>query len=176
MEILEELGRASRTHSEKRDAVSASLPSFRTAGAVFALLSGLSMLAYSRSVQLPFIADDYAQIQLARDDGPASGWGALAADALYRCRATSLVLTYWTTLWLNRYPVRGTASFRQPSFFRRIVQNLPYFFQQGVPYNLAQWLGQTLCVGKICSHWLIRMSALFFFFSTVISITGSRWR
>jgi len=128
LEILEELGRASRTHSEKRDAVSASLPSFRTAGAVFALLSGLSMLAYSRSVQLPFIADDYAQIQLARDDGPASGWGALAADALYRCRATSLVLTYWTTLWLNRYPVRGTASFRQPSFFRRIVQNLPYLF------------------------------------------------
>src|SRR5262249_18715886 len=29
------------------------------------------------------------------DFGPVSGWPALAHDALYRCRATSLVLSYW---------------------------------------------------------------------------------
>jgi len=55
----------------------------------------LSILAYGRALNLPFIADDYLQIQLSRDYGPASAWPNLAQDALYRCRATSLVLTYW---------------------------------------------------------------------------------
>ncbi len=55
----------------------------------------LSVIAYARALRMPFIADDYLQIQLSRDYGPISSWGALAADALYRCRATSLVFTYW---------------------------------------------------------------------------------
>ena len=55
----------------------------------------LSFLAYGPALWIPFISDDYLQIQLARDYGPISKWGALAHDALYRCRATSLVLTYW---------------------------------------------------------------------------------
>ncbi|MEO8371666.1 MAG: hypothetical protein ABI806_20935, partial [Candidatus Solibacter sp.] len=55
----------------------------------------LSILAYGRALSLPFISDDYLQIKLARDYGSISNWGALAHDALYRCRATSLVLTYW---------------------------------------------------------------------------------
>jgi hypothetical protein len=62
----------------------------------WAALAVLALLAYWRSLGLPFIADDYVQIRLARDYGPLSGWDALAGDALYRCRATSLVLTYWT--------------------------------------------------------------------------------
>ena len=59
-------------------------------------LAGLAILVYSPALSLPFIADDYVQIRLARDYGPVSGWSALAVDPLYRCRATSLVLTYWT--------------------------------------------------------------------------------
>lgn len=42
------------------------------------------------------IADDYIQIWLGRNYGPVSGWAELARDPLYRCRATSLLLTYWT--------------------------------------------------------------------------------
>ncbi|MCZ2151469.1 MAG: hypothetical protein LC126_27315 [Bryobacterales bacterium] len=61
-----------------------------------AAMALLCVLAYWRSLFLPFISDDYLQIRLARDFGPVSGWKALAADALYRCRATSLVLTHWT--------------------------------------------------------------------------------
>jgi len=68
----------------------------QTAAVMLLFLTALSFLAYGRALQLPFISDDYVQVQLARDYGPVSGWPALAHDALYRCRATSLVLTYWT--------------------------------------------------------------------------------
>ena len=69
--------------------------SLRHAALVFLCVTALSLLAYARALTLPFISDDYLQIQLARDFGPASGWPALAQDPLYRCRATSLALTYW---------------------------------------------------------------------------------
>ncbi|MBV6431258.1 MAG: hypothetical protein IANPNBLG_01387 [Bryobacteraceae bacterium] len=68
----------------------------KTPYAALAAMALLCVLAYWRALSLPFISDDYLQIRLARDFGPVSGWSALAADALYRCRATSLVLTYWT--------------------------------------------------------------------------------
>lgn len=51
---------------------------------------------YARALQLPLISDDYLQVVLARQYGPIDGWLALASDALYRCRATSLILTHWT--------------------------------------------------------------------------------
>jgi hypothetical protein len=63
---------------------------------VLASLVALSIAAYWRSLSLPFIADDYLQIALARQFGPVSGWPQVAADALYRCRETSLILTFWT--------------------------------------------------------------------------------
>jgi len=56
----------------------------------------LCLLAYSRALTLPLISDDYLQIQLGRDYGPMSNWHNLAADALYRWRATSILITYWT--------------------------------------------------------------------------------
>jgi hypothetical protein len=59
-------------------------------------LAGLAILTYLPFLRLPPIADDYVQIGLARNYGPVSGWASLAADPLYRCRATSLILTYWT--------------------------------------------------------------------------------
>ncbi len=59
-------------------------------------VTALSLMTYGRALGLPFIADDYVQIQLSHDYGPIANWPALFHDALYRCRATSLVLTYWT--------------------------------------------------------------------------------
>lgn len=53
---------------------------------------------------LPLISDDYLQIQLGRDYGPWTQWPALAQDALYRCRATSIVLTNWTQAALGLDP------------------------------------------------------------------------
>jgi hypothetical protein len=69
--------------------------STRRTVAVLLALVVLCVLAYGRALSLPFIADDYIQIQLGRDYGPWQKWGALARDALYRCRATSILLTYW---------------------------------------------------------------------------------
>ncbi len=63
---------------------------------VLAGLAALAILAYARALTLPLISDDYLQIALARQYGPVSGWKAVAADALYRCRETSLILTWWT--------------------------------------------------------------------------------
>jgi hypothetical protein len=60
------------------------------------VLAGLAIIVYLPAQSLPLIWDDYGQIHFAREFGPVSGWRALAADPLYRCRATSLVLTYWT--------------------------------------------------------------------------------
>jgi hypothetical protein len=70
-------------------------PSARWFTMMGAAVTGLSLLAYWRSLGLPFISDDYIQIQLARQYGPLANWSDLANDVLYRSRATSLVLTYW---------------------------------------------------------------------------------
>jgi len=53
---------------------------------------------------LPLISDDYNQIRLGRLYGPVSGWFSLFNDVLYRCRATSLVMTYWTERWFGFQP------------------------------------------------------------------------
>ncbi|MBM3754829.1 MAG: hypothetical protein FJW38_12725 [Acidobacteria bacterium] len=62
----------------------------------FALIAALCIGAYFPFLDLPLISDDYLQIDLGRRYGPVSSWGALAEDGLYRCRATSIVLTHWT--------------------------------------------------------------------------------
>lgn len=68
------------------------------------LLAGLAILPYVVVLHQPFIADDYLQIALGRQFGPVSGWSALAGDVLYRARATSLVLTYWTERFFGFSP------------------------------------------------------------------------
>lgn len=75
------------------------------AAAVFAAVTALSFVTYGRAISLPFISDDYLQIQLGREYGPVSGWASLLSDALYRCRATSLVLTYWTERFFGLDPI-----------------------------------------------------------------------
>lgn len=73
-------------------------------------MAGLAVLAYLPALALPFIADDYVQISLARDFAQASGWERLIADPLYRCRATSLILTYWTERIFGLHPFAYNAS------------------------------------------------------------------
>jgi hypothetical protein len=68
------------------------------------ILALLAILPYAVVLDQPFISDDYLQIALGRQYGPVSGWSALAADPLYRARATSLVLTYWTERFFGTSP------------------------------------------------------------------------
>lgn len=73
-----------------------------------ALLAGLlvilAILPYAPVFVQPFVSDDYIQIDLGRRYGPVSAWGDLAADALYRCRATSIVMTNWTETLFGTTP------------------------------------------------------------------------
>ena len=75
------------------------------AALVLLLLTVLSAIVYAPFLKLPLIADDYLQVQLGRLYGPLSGWPALIVDPLYRCRATSLVLTYGTERWFGSSPL-----------------------------------------------------------------------
>jgi hypothetical protein len=50
-------------------------------------------LPYLRGLSLPPVEDDYIQIWLGRVFGAPRQWGDLLADPLYRCRATSILLT-----------------------------------------------------------------------------------
>ncbi|MBI2689854.1 MAG: hypothetical protein HYX27_26405 [Acidobacteria bacterium] len=68
----------------------------RPLGLRIAVLGSLCLLAYGPFLPLPLISDDYIQIHLGRLYGPWDQWGNLAHDALYRCRATSILLTHWT--------------------------------------------------------------------------------
>jgi len=77
----------------------------RKAILVLAATAALAVVAYLPALGLPFIADDYLQIALARQYGPVSGWADLAADPLYRCRATSLILTWWLEQWAGVSPL-----------------------------------------------------------------------
>ncbi|MCC6589703.1 MAG: hypothetical protein IT168_23610 [Bryobacterales bacterium] len=58
-------------------------------------------MAYWRAFDLPLISDDYLQIALGRKYGPVQSWTDLAADPLYRCRATSILLTHWVEYWFG---------------------------------------------------------------------------
>ncbi len=71
-------------------------PSRRTLGLAVLAIAILAAITYLPFLTNPFISDDYVQIDLARKFGPMANWGDLLADPLYRCRATSLLLTYWT--------------------------------------------------------------------------------
>ncbi len=95
----------------------------RTVTLMVLSVTALSFLTYGRSLRLPFISDDYIQIQLGRDYGPLSGWSTLFQDALYRCRATSIVLTYWTERAFGLNPF----VFNLSSLLLHIVNSLMVF-------------------------------------------------
>ncbi len=72
---------------------------------MLAALAVLAITPYVRALGLPFISDDYLQIWLGRHYGPVGAWPDLAGDVLYRCRATSIVLTYWTERFFGLAPL-----------------------------------------------------------------------
>jgi hypothetical protein len=53
-----------------------------------------AVIAYLPFMELPFLSDSYLQVHLGRKYGPIEQWRDLASDVLYRCRATSIVLTH----------------------------------------------------------------------------------
>ncbi len=78
---------------------------FRPAARVLVCLALLAFLAYLPELNLPFIADDYDQIEKGRSYGSVSGWPSLARDPLYRWRATSYLVTHWTERLLGLNPL-----------------------------------------------------------------------
>ncbi|HYZ86052.1 MAG TPA: hypothetical protein VE621_16700 [Bryobacteraceae bacterium] len=68
------------------------------------LLSLLVVVVYAPFIGMAYISDDYVQIQRAREFAPVEGWAQLLADPLYRCRTTSLFLTYYTEKLLGLSP------------------------------------------------------------------------
>lgn len=85
-------------------------PPFVTVVLVASAILSLATLAYARALGLPLISDDYIQIDLGRHYGAFANWRALASDALYRCRATSIVMTYWTERLFGLSPLVFNAS------------------------------------------------------------------
>jgi len=70
-----------------------------------ALLIVAAVIPYLPFVPLPAISDDYLQIGYSRNYVPRAHWPELASDALYRCRATSLILTYWIDQFFGADPL-----------------------------------------------------------------------
>ncbi len=70
-----------------------------------AVLAVLAVLPYLPVFIQPFVSDDYVQIDLGRKYGPVAAWADLLADPLYRCRATSILLTHWTEQWFGLSPL-----------------------------------------------------------------------
>ncbi len=77
----------------------------RHLAARLSLLAALACVPYLPFLGLPFITDDYGQIYFSRQYAPVEGWAALAADPLYRCRATSLFFTHWIDLVFGAVPM-----------------------------------------------------------------------
>ncbi|MFN0104351.1 MAG: hypothetical protein ACKV2U_19970 [Bryobacteraceae bacterium] len=77
---------------------------------VFALLGLLATIPYLPVFVQPFVSDDYIQIDLGRKYGPIAAWGNLFEDALYRCRATSILMTHWTEQLFGTAPLAFYAS------------------------------------------------------------------
>lgn len=65
------------------------------------LLASVAILTYVPFLGLPPMQDDYLQMNLAERYGAPAGWGDLLRDPLYRCRATSILLTAATAHWFG---------------------------------------------------------------------------
>ncbi len=105
------------------------------------LLALLCAATYWRTLGLPLISDDYLQIELGRQYGALSQWPDLAADVLYRCRATSIVLTHWTEHWFGVDP-----------FWFNLSSLLLHFFNCSLVVALGLWrpIGFAISVPAAC--------------------------
>jgi hypothetical protein len=70
-----------------------------------AIVAAMAAVTYWRSLSIPLISDDYTVISISRSYGEPGGWWTLASDALYRCRATFMILTYWLDRWFQLQPL-----------------------------------------------------------------------
>lgn len=77
---------------------------------LIALLGILAIIPYAPVFVQPFLSDDYIQLDLGRKYGPVAAWESLMADPLYRCRATSIVMTHWTEQLFGTAPLPFYAS------------------------------------------------------------------
>jgi len=96
------------------------LPSRRNTYIAIGALAVLAIVPYLPFFSLPHISDDYLQIELGRKYGSMAGWSALASDALYRCRATSILLTNWTERWFGI----ASAAFQAESVALHVLNTL----------------------------------------------------
>ena len=148
------------------------------AGRVLTALAGLAILAYLPVFRQPFVSDDFVQIGLARDYGPASGWAALSKHPLYRCRATSLVLTWWTERWLGFTPL----AFYSTSVLLHIL-NTWLVFALGV-WPAIGWRAAAVAAAFFAVHeghqeavmWYAALPELLVFFWVLLSLLcWGRW-
>jgi hypothetical protein len=72
---------------------------------LYGVIAVLATLPYLPLFTQPFLSDDYIQLGLGRQYGPVSSWLDLLADPLYRCRATSILMTHWTEQWFGTAPL-----------------------------------------------------------------------
>jgi glycosyltransferase involved in cell wall biosynthesis len=160
-------------------------PSRRMLMGVVIAATLLSFLAYGWALRMPFIADDYLQIQLARDWGPIDRWPDLARDALYRCRATSIVLTHWIDSAAGLTPFY----YNLASILLHVVNTLLVFalgFWKQLGWRISAIAALTFAMGQRKSEaivWLSAMPELLVFFFTILSFllfiawlqSGKRW-
>ncbi len=111
-----------------------------------AVLGGIVLLAiltYLPFLGLPPQQDDYLQRELAERYGLPSGWSALAQDPLYRCRATSILLTAATL------ELFGAST---------LVMNASTLLLHGINVVLVGLLGSCRWIG-----WRLSLAAAFVF-------------
>jgi len=76
----------------------------------YGVLALLATLPYLPVFVQPFLSDDYLQLDSGRKYGPVAAWESLIVDPLYRCRATSILLTHWTEQLFGTAPLPFYAS------------------------------------------------------------------
>lgn len=144
---------------EIRTATPCPVPSLRAFLAVFGMVTTLSMLAYGWAVRLPFMSDDYGQIAMARDLSSANGWSTLAGDALYRTRATSLVVIYQMDRWFGLNPI----PYNLLSLGMHVVCSLLVFalgYWQRVGWQISAIAACAFAVGQRKSEAVVWLSAM----------------
>ena len=100
-------------------------------------------LTYVPFLSLPPLPDDYLVAEKAERYGWPAGWGALMQDTLYRCRATSLVVTAILLQWFG---------------FSEAAFNMASTLGHGINVLLLYLLGTVRWIG-----WRISAIAAFFF-------------
>lgn len=145
---------------------------------LLAALAGLAILPYIPVFSQPLIADDYQQIDMSRSWGPSSGWHELAADRLYRSRATSIVYTYWTDRFFGVNPPALYAS----TLLLHVI-NVWLLFALGswkrlgwkVSFAMAGFFGLYLGHQEAVMWYAALHELLLFLFASLFLICWTKW-